>query len=228
MRKLIPIMLLALMAVIGVAGYGLLRAPDAVSGPVASIPLQVDQNALPAGTAPTRFQIDASRSVARFIVNEVLRGQPKTVVGETNQLAGELAVDPTRPATAQVGTIVVNARALETDDNQRNGAIRRWILDTDDYELIRFEPTELVGVPETASLGQPASFEIVGQLTIKDQTRPARFEAQVTPLSGAELQGAAATTIAYADWGIAIPDVPFVAGVEDTIRIELRFTAVAA
>src|SRR5687767_9447490 len=121
MRQIFPFMLLAAVAMIGIAGYDLLRAPDAVSGPVTSVPLQIDPDAASAdAAAPTRFQIDASRSAARFIVNEVLRGQPKTVVGATNQVAGELAVDPTRPASAQVGTIVVNARALETDDSQRN------------------------------------------------------------------------------------------------------------
>jgi hypothetical protein len=35
------------------------------------------------------------------------------------------------------------------------------------------------------------------------------------------------TTIAYADWGLGIPQVPFVAGVSEQVRLELDFVATA-
>jgi polyisoprenoid-binding protein YceI len=227
MRKLLPIILLTAMALVGIVGYSMLRAPDAASGPMTAVPLQIEAAPETAGvqSVPGVFQIDPSRSEARFVVDEVLRGEPKTVIGKTNQVAGQVAADLTQPGGAQVGTILINARTLATDDTQRNGAIRRWILSTDEHEYIRFTPNAVVGAAASASLGQPASFQIAGQLTIRDVTRPATFEATVTPISATELRGSATSTIRRADWNLSIPDVPFVAGVGETVRLELDFVA---
>jgi polyisoprenoid-binding protein YceI len=229
-RKLLPIILLTAMALVGIAGYALLRTPDASSGPIEAVPLQIEATSESASTAsaPVVFQIDPSRSEARFLVDEVLRGEPKTVIGKTDQVAGQIAADLTQPSDAQVGTILVSARSLATDENQRNGAIRRWILSTDEHEYIRFTPAAIVGAPASASPGQPASFQIVGQLSIRDVTREATFDATVTPISANELRGIATSTVRRADWNLNIPDVPFVAGVRDTVRLELDFVATAS
>jgi len=50
----------------------------------------------------------------------------------------------------------------------------------------------------------------------------------VTAVDDATLQGAGTATIRYADFGISIPSVPFVAGVQDDVRLEIDFTAEAA
>ncbi len=230
LRKTLPLFLLVMMTALGIAGYVLLRSPAAASGPLQAIPLQTESAS--AATDPSLsellYTIDQSQSRARFIVDEVLRGQPQTVVGGTDQVAGQIAADPTQPSTAQVGTIAVNARTIATDDSQRNNALRRWILGTDDYELIIFTPTAIVGAPASATIGQPSSFQITGLLTIKDVTRPVTFDATVTPVSTNELKGTASSTIRYGDWNINIPDVPFVAGVGDQVRLELDFVATTA
>jgi polyisoprenoid-binding protein YceI len=67
----------------------------------------------------------------------------------------------------------------------------------------------------------------VGDLTIRDTTAPAVFDATVTPVSVNRLEGQAATTIRYADWGITIIQVPFVAGVAENVRLELDLVATA-
>lgn len=229
-RKNLPFLLLCVMVMVGIVGYSLLRAPTGASGSIQALTLRAEvAGAAGDSTAgQTLYTIDQSRSAARFIVDEVLRGQPKTVVGETDQVAGQIAANPTQPSTAQIGTIIVNARTLATDDNQRNNALRRWILSTDDYELITFTPSAIVGAPASATIGQPSSFQIVGQLTIKDVARDVTFDATVTPVSASELRGTASSTIRYGDWNINIPDVPFVAGVGDQVRLELNFVATTA
>ena len=63
------------------------------------------------------FEIVPAESEARFVIDEVLRGAPKTVVGTTDQVAGQLALDPVDLSSAQVGTIQVNARTLATDND---------------------------------------------------------------------------------------------------------------
>ncbi len=229
LRKILPFFLLGLTAMVGIVGYPLLRAPEGASGPLQAVPVQADVANASADSAPlVLYTIDPSQSEARFVVDEVLRGEPKTVIGATNQVAGQIAANPTEPSSAEVGTITINARTLATDDSQRNNMLRRWILATDQHELITFTPTALVGAPASVSLGQPSSFQIAGLLTIKGVTRDVTFDATVTPVSSSELKGTAVSTIRYGDWNIDIPDVPFVAGVGDQARLELSFVATTA
>ena len=66
--------------------------------------------------ASTRlFEIVSAESEARFIIDEVLNGTPTTVVGVTDQVAGQLAVDTVNVGNTQIGVIQINARTLTTD-----------------------------------------------------------------------------------------------------------------
>jgi polyisoprenoid-binding protein YceI len=161
------------------------------------------------------------------VIDEVLNGAPVTVVGTTNQVSGAIALDLNNSSAAQVGTIQINARTLTTDSEQRNNAIKNMILKTNDNEYITFAPTALVGLPERVAVGQSYSFQIVGQLTIAGQTNEATFDVTVTPTAEGALEGSATTTINYADWGISVPDVPFVTGLADTATLEFDFVATA-
>lgn len=80
--------------------------------------------------APAVFEIVPAESQARFIIDEVLRGAPVTVVGATDQVAGQIAIDVANPGATQVGQILVNARTLATDNDFRNRAIKNQILNT--------------------------------------------------------------------------------------------------
>lgn len=178
-------------------------------------------------SGPTLFEVVQAESEARFIVDEVLRGAPVRVLGVTDQVAGQLAVDPANPTAAQVGTILVNARTLTTDNENRNRAIKNAILRTDTYEFITFEPVELIGLPESVAVGQTFTFQIAGNLTIRDRTLPVTFDATVTPVSETRLEGTVSTSVRYADFGLVIPNVPSVTGVDENVTLELEFVALA-
>src|SRR5262245_18230958 len=92
------------------------------SGPISAVPLA------PEGAAPGAllFQIVPEKSQARFTIPEVLRGQPNTVVGKSNQVAGQIAVAPNDLPATKVGVIRIDARTLETNSAQRNRAIRNF------------------------------------------------------------------------------------------------------
>jgi polyisoprenoid-binding protein YceI len=187
----------------------------------------VEEPPVAAATGPTLFEIVQAESQARFFIDEVLRGNPVRVLGVTDQVAGQLAVDPANPTAAQVGTILVNARTLTTDNESRNRAIKNQILRTDTFEYITFEPTELIGLPDSATVGQSFEFQIAGNLTIRDRTLPVTFDVTLTPASETRLEGLARTVVRYADFGIAIPNVPSVTGVDENVTLEMEFVAVA-
>lgn len=249
MQKLIAAAVLGLIVIFGGLAYSTFRPPEQASAPIAAIPVasaaaQPTTGTTAANTAATDTaaagttdsvaatgsaiiaQIVQSESEARFVIDEVLNNAPKTVIGTTDQVAGEIVVDPQDPSKTQVGVIQVNTRALATDSEFRDRAIKNRILSTDQYEFATFTPSEIVGLPESGTVGQSYSFQIVGDLTIRDVTRQVTFEVTATPVSENRLEGTAQTTIAYADWGITIPQVRQVASVSDKVRLEIDFVAV--
>ncbi len=208
-------------------------APETATEAEADAPAQTeaageDQAAAQAGDVHI-FRIDPERTQARFIIDEVLMGSPKTVVGVTSLVEGEIRIDPAALGNTQLSTIRVDASDLTTDDNRRNRAIRERILGANNeaYRYITFEPTAIVGLPASVSVGESVQFQVTGNLTIRDTTREETFNVTVTPTSETEITGLATTVIRYADYGLAIPSVPFVANVSEEVQLELEFTAVA-
>lgn len=195
---------------------------DAAEEPVA----EATEEPVIVESEPILFAIVQAESEARFMIDEVLRGEPKTVVGVTDQVAGEILYDPADPSSAQVGTILVNARTLATDSGGRNRAIGNQILLTGDYEFISFTPTAISGLPDSAEVGESVSFQITGDLTIRDVTHEVTFEAMVVPVSEDRLEGTAKTIIIKEDYGLTIPNVPFVANVSEEVVLEIDFVAI--
>ncbi len=171
------------------------------------------------------FTIVAEESEARFIIEEELLGQPKTVIGATNAISGELMVDAANPAASAIGPIQIDAGTFVTDDNRRNGAIRRFILQTNQYQFITFNTTELIGLPEAVAVGDEVVFEINGDLTVRDITNPALFVITLQVVSETELRGSAATIVAREDYNLTIPQVPSVANVGTELIVEFDFVA---
>jgi hypothetical protein len=118
----------------------------------ASAPISAPE--LKAGSAEAIvFQIVPGDSEVRFLIDEVLLGEPVTAVGRTDQVAGSIAVDPADPASAEVGIIRVSARTLATDNQRRNQAIGRFILQTREFEYIDFTPTAVDDLPDSVTIG---------------------------------------------------------------------------
>lgn len=173
---------------------------------------------------PILFEIDQTQSEVRFILDEELRGEPKTVVGATNQVAGQIAVDFASPAATQLGAIVINARTFATDNEFRNRAINNEILDTGAFEFITFTPTELMGLPASVNPDALITFQVRGDLTIRDITQSVVFD--VTLAAGInQLAGSAQAVVNRADYDLNIPQVPNVANVEEEVQLEIDFVA---
>ncbi len=176
-------------------------------------------------STPIIFEIVQAESEARFLIDEVLQGDPTTVVGATDQAAGQFAVNPNDLASIQVGIIQINTRTLATNNQYRNRAIKNRILLTDNYEFVTFTPTEIIGLPERGAVGEPLTFQLVGELQVTDVTRPVTFEVTAVATSDTRIEGTAKTTILYPDFELFIPDSPSVDTVDDEVRLELDFVA---
>lgn len=210
-------------------GCGLLQDPEAASEPIEAVPISTTAGETSlGGEGVTVFQISQSDSEVRFELDEDLRGNRITVVGTTDQIAGEMALDFNNLAAAQVGVIQINARTLATDNNMRNRAISNEILDTGTYEYITFTPTAINGLPDAASVGDTVSFTIEGDLTIRDVTSPATFTVEATLISETQISGSATTIVSRETYGLTIPSVPSVANVEEEVELFIDFVANAS
>jgi polyisoprenoid-binding protein YceI len=178
-----------------------------------------------AGT--TVFVVVPEESEARFILSEELLGAPRTVIGASRQLNGEFYVDPANPASTSIGAIQIDARAFVTDNERRDIAIRRFILqsDRDEYQFITFTPTEISGLPESSNVGDEFSFQVTGDLQIRDVTHPVTFDVTITVPSATELRGAARAVVLRPDFDLSIPQVPNVANVSEDVTLEFDFIA---
>jgi polyisoprenoid-binding protein YceI len=173
------------------------------------------------------FSLEQTASEARFIIEEMLLGEPKTVIGVTDELAGEMLIDLDNPVNSVLGVIRINVRTLETDNEFRTRALRGQILQADrpEYEFATFTPTELVGLPDSAAIGEAFTFQIVGSLNVHGVSREVTFDATVTPTSESALEGMASTVVLYRDFGMSIPEAPGVADISDEVRLEIDFVA---
>jgi polyisoprenoid-binding protein YceI len=173
------------------------------------------------------YRIDQRDSRATFTLMETLQGTRTTVIGGTNDVAGDVIIDFENPLQSQVGTIRINARTFVTPEEMRNRALRAEILQSsrDEFEFIEFVPTELNGLPESVTVGETYSFEIIGNLTIINTTNPVTFATTVTIDSEDVISGTATVTVLYADWGISVPDAVGVADVTDDVTLAIEFIA---
>jgi polyisoprenoid-binding protein YceI len=250
-RIIIGIGVIVVLVIVGAAAYVLRPTPEA-SAPLEAIPVDVGSsesqtmdeskpadNQDMAGESPAEnvsqspqgtlvFVIVQDQSEVRFTLNEILRGNPTTVIGATDQVAGQIAVDFENPSNSKVGAILINARTFKTDNDFRNRAINNEILDTGTYELITFTPTSIIGFPENPKLGEPISFQLTGDLTIRNITNPVTFDMIVTAVTENQLVGYGSTMVARADYGLKIPNVPNVADVDEEVLLEIEFVASAA
>ena len=191
----------------------------------------VDTIAAQESAEPVEFTIVPAESQATFTLQEDLRGARTTVVGATSEIGGNIMVNLTDPSASSIGTILINARTLETDNSFRNRALRSQILKSaqDAHEFIVFEARELGSFSaDSIAVGETITFAVTGDLTVTDVTRSVTFNAEVTLESETLLSGVATVQVLRGDFGLVIPDVPSVANVTDEVELALHFVARAS
>lgn len=211
-----------LLVLIGAGAYAYTTAPTKAPSAL------VNEGAvMTAPAADGKFQIVSERSTASFSLEEDLRGTHITVLGTTNQVSGAVKADPASLAATEFDTIRINARTFVTDSEQRNNAIRRMILKTenDANEFIEFKPKSVSGTPATIEIGQPFSFKTTGDLTVSGVTKEVTFDGTATFDSADEISGSAQTRVHYPDFGVTVPDLPFLANVDQDTTLKIDFVA---
>jgi polyisoprenoid-binding protein YceI len=223
--------LTAIPVVIKTATPGASASAAATTDAGATQPAAASGTAAPtsaAASSATVYQIIPEQSKVSFTISEDLNGSPNTVVGTTNLVAGQLALDSHDLSQTQVGTIQVDARGLATDNSRRNGAIRNFILSTNQYEYITFTPKSVSGFSGAGQVGQTYTFQLTGDLTIRNVTKSVTFEVTAQGTSATQISGSAKATVNRGDYNLTIPSVPNVANVGEQVGLQIDFVANSA
>ncbi len=210
MKKVLIIV--GILAVLAIAAYiYVTRAPSLPSQDVA-----LATETLATSSDAIVYRISPDRSLVRFEIDETLRGNPFTVVGTTTQIAGDLAIGA---ESITLGTVKVNARSFQTDDARRDGAIARLILKSEDAanEFISFKPKSFDAEGSSVD-GDTFTLVLDGDLTISGVTKPARVTAMFK-VGEATIEGTFKSTLKRSDFGLVIPNIPFVADVPDQFTV---------
>lgn len=145
-------------------------------------------------------------------------------VGTTNAVQGEVLIDRVHPRRSQVGPITVDISQFKSDSSRRDSAIRRRWLESQRFPTAVFTPTAIQGLPDVYTPGRPTAVQIVGDLKIREVTRPTTF-AGTLRLDGDTLTGEAATTIRMTDFGFDPPSILGILKTENDAKLEFHFVA---
>ncbi|MDE2839818.1 MAG: YceI family protein [Chloroflexota bacterium] len=205
-------------------------APAATEAPAATA--EPETTAAPEqkeGDAPAKtvFTIDPARSTARYLIKEQLanRELPNDAVGETMDVTGAIVLDADGKVVAGESQIVVGLDSLTSDSDRRDGYVRRRTLQTDQFPNATFVVREMQGLPWPLPTSGEVTVQMVGDLTVKDQTREVMWET-VIQAGPSESTGLAKTQITFDQYGMTKPSVAIVLSVVDEIRLEIDFTVV--
>ena len=215
----------AVLLLLGIAGLIFLLVAVSPRGswePMASAALMLERAAFAqTPEAALRYRVVAERSEARYRVREQLAGIsfPSDAVGTTHAIEGSLSLDAQGRLRPSDSRLTVDLRTLRSDRDRRDNYVRRNTLETERHPTAVFIPSEVRGLPFPLPQTGTASFELIGDLTIRETTRRITWEATAT-FNGQEISVQAKTSFRFADFALSIPRVASVLSVEETIRLE--------
>ncbi len=176
------------------------------------------------GTVYT-FQVDPSQTTVGYAVNEVLFGNKQITRGQTSTVDGQfqLGAKDGQPYIS-MSKLQVDLRTLKSDNGMRDMAIQRQWLESSKYPMAVFVAKSVQGLPADAVQGQPYTFKVSGDMTIRDITKPATFDVTVT-VQGTTITGEATTQIYMKDFGFNPPEILGRFTVTDPATISIKGVA---
>ena len=190
--------------------------PECAVAEIGSLPEGMD--------ATTVYAIVPEESKARYRAKEELaQVGANEAVGETQAIAGQFGFgDDGLPLPCS--RFDVDLRTLQSDQAKRDNYLYRNTLEAEKYPLATFVLRAVEGMDAPLQEGQETTLRLIGDLTLRDETKLVAWEAKVT-LDGGTLAGTAATMFKMSDFGIEPPSVPVVLSLDETIRLEVDLTA---
>jgi len=230
---------LAALAVVAVVAIWLLRSDDpnlltsaptitagtatagasATAAPSGVTPVPVN---LPAGVR--RFIVVPRESLAKFVVEETLRGLDATAVGTTSEITGEIYLSKDGLYADLPSLFKVDLRKLETDEGLRDNYIKTNTLDTSRFPFAEFKVERVTGFPASYVEDVEVSLTLSGTMTIHGVSKPLTFTVKARQL-GNTLGATADAEFKMTDFGMTPPEFPGTAKARDGVHLQIVLIA---
>ena len=196
----------------------------------------LDPAAIPAPPAPAeaapaassdlvRLVLVPDQSKARYRVREQLAGVslPDDAVGATQSFTGTIVGRLDGTIVSDQSLFQVDLRTLKSDEAVRDNFISRNVLETGLFPYATFVPTSAPGLPLALPPSGDLAFKLVGNLTIRNVTKPVTWDV-TGQVVGTTAVGRASTDFTFEDFNLTQPRVGRVLSIVDSIRLELDLT----
>ncbi|MFN4181412.1 MAG: YceI family protein [Candidatus Paceibacteria bacterium] len=172
------------------------------------------------------LNIVSSESKASYEIYEELRGKPTTVVGNSQAISGSVSLNKDS-MMIEGGKISLDANSLKTDIAMRDENVKKMVLKSDQpgNETISFSITGVEGILNPISFDTNIPVKVVGDLTISGVTKSVTFDGTVNMMQDGSMKVLASTVLSYGDFGVAVPDLPFLANVAKTTKLTVDLVA---
>lgn len=234
--KHIALLLAVSMLLIGCGGGSTTSAPAAATeAPAATAVPAVEGSAGETLSGQHTYVIVPAESKASYVAKEeffagalakygIDAGLADTI-GSTQEIEGQLQLnfdDLTQPLGENQFSVKVNT--FVTNRDQRD----QWIKDNgpsfNRYPVATFVAKSIEGAPASYKTGDEVNFQLSGDLTIREITKPATFDIKAKVL-GNTLTGTATTQLKMSDFGIEPLSFANTLTVADEMGVEVTFTA---
>jgi polyisoprenoid-binding protein YceI len=209
------------------------EAAQTLSPEAAAAFAELNQLSLSESGGLRTFIVVAAQSEAAYIVDEELFadatrkfglaiGKTK-VTGVTQDVEGLLQIDMAAQAVG-ANRFAVYLPTLRTDQGMRDQWIRENALASDSFPLAVFIATEIRGAPQGYKEGDPARFQLEGELTMRGVTMPSVWDVTAT-LRGDRISGSLETRLRMTDLGFDPPSFANTLTVKDEFSVRISFVA---
>lgn len=160
-----------------------------------------------------------------FRIDETLTTIGKTTaVGRTSDVTGSILIEATTLVAAE---IVADLSNIVTEDSRRDSAAR-GALNTDEFPNATFTLNAPIDLGPTAAEGNPVSVTALGELTISGVTNSIEFAIEAQLVRGIVIVVGSADVAFLTDYGLTVPSVPIILGVENHGIVEFQLLFVPA
>lgn len=179
----------------------------------------------PENTNPNEknLTVVGAESKATYQLNEELRGTPTLVTGNTNAISGFITINNLDKKIV-TGKIEIDANTFATDIPARDENVKKLVLESDKEgnKSITFIPKSIEG---DLIVGNVSNISIIGDITIKGVTKSVTLSGTALLSTDNVLAISVKTVLTYADFGVTIPDFPFLANIDKTVNLSVDLVA---
>ncbi len=205
------------------------------AAPVTSVPTDSANPAAtatqPAANPPASgimtFNIVPNESKVTYEVAETFINQSNRfnlAIGVTNSVTGTIQANLQNPPASTLGEFTIDISQFTSDSSRRDNAIRNNWLESARFPTAVFKPTNIAALPGSYEEGKEYSFQVTGDLTVKQTTRPVTFDV-TAKLTGTTLSGQATATLLLSDFNVGPISILGVLKTEDQAKLTLDFVA---